>query len=77
MDIRADTVLDKSRLGPVHGDPDQPLDRYPLSYADRHRYSHEYSADLYESARMDGANAIQMYMKITLPYMLFVTGPIC
>ncbi|MBR1686740.1 MAG: sugar ABC transporter permease, partial [Clostridia bacterium] len=32
-------------------------------------------ADLYESARMDGANAIQMYMKITLPYMLFVTGP--
>ncbi len=32
-------------------------------------------ADLYESARMDGANAFQMYMKITLPYMLFVTGP--
>ncbi len=32
-------------------------------------------ADLYESARMDGANAIQMYGKITLPYMLFVTGP--
>ena len=32
-------------------------------------------ADLYESARMDGANAIQTYMKITLPYMLFVTGP--
>ncbi|MBQ8160858.1 MAG: sugar ABC transporter permease [Clostridia bacterium] len=32
-------------------------------------------ADLYESARMDGANAFQMYAKITLPYMLFVTGP--
>ncbi len=32
-------------------------------------------ADLYESARMDGANAFQMYRKITLPYMLFVTGP--
>lgn len=32
-------------------------------------------ADLYESARIDGANAIQMYGKITLPYMLFVTGP--
>ncbi len=32
-------------------------------------------ADLYESARIDGANAIQMYSKITLPYMLFVTGP--
>ena len=32
-------------------------------------------ADLYESARIDGANAIQTYGKITLPYMLFVTGP--
>ena len=32
-------------------------------------------ADLYESARIDGANAWQQYMKITLPYMLFVTGP--
>lgn len=32
-------------------------------------------ADLYESARIDGANAMQMYSKITLPYMLFVTGP--
>ena len=32
-------------------------------------------ADLYESARIDGASAFQMYKKITLPYMLFVTGP--
>ena len=32
-------------------------------------------ADLYESARIDGANAWQMFRKITLPYMLFVTGP--
>ena len=32
-------------------------------------------ADLYESARIDGANAWQQYCKITLPYMLFVTGP--
>ncbi len=32
-------------------------------------------ADLYESARIDGASAFQMYQKITLPYMLFVTGP--
>ena len=31
--------------------------------------------DLYESARIDGANAWQQYTKITLPYMLFVTGP--
>ena len=31
--------------------------------------------DLYESARIDGANKLQMFMKITLPYMLFVTGP--
>ncbi len=32
-------------------------------------------ADLYESARIDGANVWQQYFKITLPYMLFVTGP--
>jgi arabinogalactan oligomer/maltooligosaccharide transport system permease protein len=32
-------------------------------------------ADLYESAKIDGANAFQQYVKITLPYMLFVTGP--
>ena len=32
-------------------------------------------ADLYESAQIDGANAFQQYFKITLPYMLFVTGP--
>ncbi len=32
-------------------------------------------ADLYESARIDGANAFTQFMKITLPYMLFVTGP--
>lgn len=32
-------------------------------------------ADLYESARIDGASPWQMFRKITLPYMLFVTGP--
>ena len=31
--------------------------------------------DLYESAKIDGASPIRMYLKITLPYMLFVTGP--
>ena len=31
--------------------------------------------DLYESSRIDGANAFQQYTRITLPYMLFVTGP--
>lgn len=31
--------------------------------------------DLYESAKIDGANAFQQYAKITLPYMLFITGP--
>lgn len=31
--------------------------------------------DLYESAKIDGANKLQMFVKITLPYMLFVTGP--
>jgi arabinogalactan oligomer/maltooligosaccharide transport system permease protein len=32
-------------------------------------------ADLYESAKIDGANGFQMFKSITLPYMLFVTGP--
>lgn len=32
-------------------------------------------ADLYESASIDGANIFQQFTKITLPYMLFVTGP--
>ncbi|MCD8131682.1 MAG: sugar ABC transporter permease [Lachnospiraceae bacterium] len=31
--------------------------------------------DLYESAKIDGANPFQTFTKITLPYMLFVTGP--
>ncbi len=31
--------------------------------------------DMYESARIDGASPFQMFWKITLPYMLFVTGP--
>ena len=32
-------------------------------------------ADLYESSRIDGANTVQQYTKITLPYMMFVMGP--
>ncbi len=32
-------------------------------------------ADLYESARIDGARPWRRFRKITLPYMLFVTGP--
>ena len=32
-------------------------------------------SDLYESARIDGAGPFRTYMKITLPYMLFVTTP--
>lgn len=31
--------------------------------------------DLYESARIDGAGPVKMFFKITLPYMLHVTGP--
>lgn len=31
--------------------------------------------DLYESAKIDGASPWQQYTKITLPYVLFVTGP--
>lgn len=32
-------------------------------------------ADLYEAAKVDGANAVQIFSKITLPYMLYVTTP--
>lgn len=32
-------------------------------------------ADLYESAKIDGANNVVMFFKITLPYMIFVTTP--
>lgn len=32
-------------------------------------------SDLYESATIDGANGWQCFTHITLPYMLFVTGP--
>ena len=32
-------------------------------------------ADLYESSKIDGASPWKQYTKITLPYMLFVTGP--
>lgn len=32
-------------------------------------------ADLYEAARIDGASPLQAYAHITLPYMLFITGP--
>ena len=31
--------------------------------------------DIYEAARVDGANAVVIFFKITLPYMLFVTTP--
>lgn len=31
--------------------------------------------ELYEAARIDGANAVQTFFKITLPYMLFVMTP--
>lgn len=31
--------------------------------------------DLYESARIDGAGPVTIFLKITLPYMLFVTTP--
>ena len=32
-------------------------------------------ADLYEAARIDGANVVQQFMNITLPYMIFVLTP--
>lgn len=33
------------------------------------------SKELYESAKLDGANKVQIFRNITLPYMLFVTAP--
>lgn len=32
-------------------------------------------AELSESAKIDGANAVQSFIHITMPYMLFITGP--
>ncbi len=32
-------------------------------------------ADMYESARIDGAGPVRTFFKITMPYMLFVTAP--
>lgn len=32
-------------------------------------------AELYEAAKVDGANTTTMFFKITLPYMIFVTSP--
>lgn len=32
-------------------------------------------SDLYESAKIDGSGPVRTFFKITLPYMLFVTGP--
>jgi arabinogalactan oligomer/maltooligosaccharide transport system permease protein len=32
-------------------------------------------SDYNEAARIDGANTVQIFFKITLPYMLHVTGP--
>ena len=31
--------------------------------------------EIYEAARVDGANAVQIFFKITLPYMFYVTTP--
>ena len=31
--------------------------------------------ELYESAKIDGANAVKIFFRITLPYMIFVTTP--
>ena len=31
--------------------------------------------ELYEAAKVDGANAVQIFTKITLPYMLYITTP--
>jgi arabinogalactan oligomer/maltooligosaccharide transport system permease protein len=32
-------------------------------------------SDLYEAAKIDGANPLKMFGKITFPYMMFVLGP--
>lgn len=32
-------------------------------------------AELYEAAKIDGANPVQIFFKITLPYIMFIMGP--
>ena len=32
-------------------------------------------SELYEAAKIDGANAAQIFFKITLPYIMFIMGP--
>jgi len=32
--------------------------------------------DLYEAATIEGANKLQLFMRVTMPYMLFVTAPL-
>lgn len=32
-------------------------------------------SDLYEAARIDGANPVKMFTRITFPYMMFILGP--
>ena len=39
------------------------------------RRAAEHPTELYEAAKVDGANAFQTFFRITLPYMLYVTTP--
>ena len=70
------SVPDKSRMGEVHDRYDQYLGRCSLPDADRNRCPDEYFRRIRSGgARMDGASGFQIFRKITMPYMLFVTGP--
>ncbi len=51
------------------------MGRYTIYNADDIRNIDECSSDLYEAAEIDGATKGQIFRKITLPYIFFVTTP--
>ena len=49
--------------------------RYSVYHASGYRCITECASELYEAAKIDGANAAQIFFKITLPYIMFIMGP--
>ena len=53
----------------------QLLGRYSVYVTSGNWFLQNIPGELYEAAKIDGANAVQTFFKITLPYMLFVMTP--
>ena len=68
-------VFHRSDLGESDCDRGQYLVGVPYTLLQLTGVLQNIPADLYEAARVDGANSIQIFFKITLPYMLYVTTP--